>query len=196
MNIKLKGNYTDIRILRKIKGYSIKELAALIPISESYLNQLEKGTKNIYLDMYNRIIEILGFNIKSTIDIELSEILQPLQSKGRMYKMNSIKEIAKQQAYNYLEKNKTEWELDSITAVQKLISLLDKKEPSVTINSTDYAVYDGTDGGNYELQGQTFHIDTSTLAHELVNNTNEFFEALWSVPTIEGPRPDIFLLLN
>lgn len=138
----------------------------------------------------------MGFerNIKTSFSIE--DIKNGIEGKGDMYMKNSRKEIAKQMVLNHIEKMKDEWCVEGIAACLEVVKLLDKKNPVVRIPNNDYAVYDGTDCGNYDYPINTeFRIDTELLIDEILENCEYLLNAVWSVPAIEEARLDIYLLL-
>lgn len=192
----LKGDYRDIRHLRKLKGYSIKELSEMMFRTESYVTQLEGGKINVTVDTYNQIFDLLGFSktIKTMVSIE--DIQNQVKSKGAMYKRNSNKEIAKQIILNYIEDKKEEWCSEGILSCIELVKLLDEKTPAITIKNDDYPVYDGTDCGNYDLVGTNYMLDINKIVELILDDVEKFMEESWSVPTIEGPWVSIYHLIE
>ncbi len=55
-------NLDKLVILRKEKGYTLKDMATLLDISESYYCQLESGKRNLYYKMAIKIASL--FDLK------------------------------------------------------------------------------------------------------------------------------------
>ena len=196
VSFKLNGDYRDIRNLRNIRGLSIRELADMIPITESYLNLIENGKKNLYLDLYFRILSILNFEMNITTSLCTDELKENLKGKGCMYMKKSNLELAKQILLNHLEEKKNEWSADGVAAISSLTRVISTKKPVIKIVSEDYPVYDGTESGNYERVGDTFILDIEKLSKEIIENVKYIIDDAWSIPTIEGPRIDIYTILE
>lgn len=190
---KLHGDYRDIRVLRRIKGYSIKELAEMMYKTESYVTQLELGKINLSISTYNEILELLNFKKVVTTEFNAEDIRNSVMRKGKMYMKNSNKEMAKQILLNQIEERKDEWCIDGVNAIVKISDILNSNNFEVMISTDEYPVYDGTDCGNYELVGKRFSIDIEKLALEILDNVEELMDS-WSIPTKEGVRLDIYHL--
>lgn len=107
---------------------------------------------------------------------------------------NTNREKAKQILSSEVNKNKQIWGADGIDAFITVNNILDSNEYEVKVKTDEYAVYDGSDGGNYTLVGKKFKIDINKLVEEILDNVELFVED-WSVPTLCGSRLDIYLLL-
>lgn len=190
---KLHGDYRDIRVLRRIKGYSIKELAEMMYKTESYVTQLELGKINLSISTYNEILELLNFKKVVTTEFNAEDIRNSVMRKGKMYMKNSNKEMAKQILLNQIEERKDEWCIDGVNVIVKISDILNSNNFEVMISTDEYPVYDGTDCGNYELVGKRFSIDIEKLALEILDNVEELMDS-WSIPTKEGVRLDIYHL--
>ena len=191
----LKGSYEDIRMLRQLKGVSARELADLLYRKESYVSQLETGKIGLKMSVYHEILSLLGFEVSVQTTISTETILKESQTKGRMYMKNSNRELAKQMILSYLAERQGEWCVEGLLACQTLVDLMDEKHPQLIVRSSDYAVYDGTDGGVYTRIGERFELDIDLLVEEVLNDIERFFEDDWSIPTKEGVRLDIYHLI-
>lgn len=192
----LKGDYRDIRHLRKIKGYSIKELSEMMFRTESYVTQLENGKINLTIEIYNQILDLFGLEKIVKTKISIDDIQNQIKGKGAMYIKNSNKEIAKQIILNYIEEKKEEWCAEGILACLELVKLMDIKNPTIKIETDEYAVYDGTDCGNYDLIGSKFTLDTDGVIKAILEDVEQLLDGNWSVPTLEGPWVDLYHLTD
>lgn len=187
----LKGDYRDIRTLRKIKGLSIKELAEMMFRTESYLNQVENGKVNISNKTYNQIFNLLGFEKVVKTKISITDIQEQIKNKGAMYMRNSNKELAKQMILNHISERKEECDIEGVLACLELVNLIDNKNPVIEIKE-GYAVYDGTDCGNYDLVGSEYILDVNKLVKYILEDVEYLLDNAWSVPTTEGSWIDIY----
>lgn len=104
---------------------------------------------------------------------------------------------AKEAVLNYVEDIRSQWCEEGIETCSKLIDLLGKEEDTVIeIKTDEYAVYDGTDCGNYELVGEKFTIDTNKTIELILKDTKRLLDGSWSLPTVEGPYINMYHLLN
>ncbi len=67
MNIKQRvGN--KIKEFRKLKGFSQEKLANLSEIDRTYLPTIEKGERNVSIEILERLAKALEINIKEFFD--------------------------------------------------------------------------------------------------------------------------------
>lgn len=67
MDIKLRfGN--KIKELRKIKGLSQERLANMAEIDRTYLPTIEKGERNVSIEIVEKLAKALNVNIKDLFD--------------------------------------------------------------------------------------------------------------------------------
>lgn len=79
-----------IRTLRKAKGYTQEQLGALIDTTESYVGQIERGTKNVTVETIEKIATALDVNIRVLFDYQglpahhprMLEIFELLKGRG------------------------------------------------------------------------------------------------------------------
>ena len=195
LTCQLKGDYRDIPMLRKMKGWSGKELAEALYRTESYISQLESGKVQLKLSMYHDILKVLGFELTIQTKINPEIIFKQTQTKGQMHMKNSQRELAKQMILSYMVERQGEWSVEGLLACQALVDLMDEKHPQLIVRSSDYAVYDGTDGGVYTRIGERFELDIDLLVEEVLNDIVRLFEDDWSIPTKEGVRLDLYHLI-
>lgn len=196
LTCQLKGTYEDIRLIRRIKGWSQQQLADALGKKPSYVSELENGKVNLTLTDYQWILTLLECSVQMKMTISTEKIKTQLKNKGAMYVKHSNRELAKQFILNHLETAKEEWCVEGLAVATRLLEILDQKAVQVQIKNPDYAVYDGTDGGNYELLSSVFHLDIDKFATQVVENSEEVLEKWWSFPTQEGPYLDFYHLLT
>lgn len=57
-------NDSKISIMRKYRGYSVKELSKLADITDSYLSQIESGKRKGTIDIYKKLGKILDIDLE------------------------------------------------------------------------------------------------------------------------------------
>ena len=108
----------------------------------------------------------------------------------------SRRELAKQVLIHHLELRQDEWCVEGLAVCKLLIEYLDQKEVHVQIVNPDYAVYDGTDGGNYDRIGDVFTLDLDGFAEDLILNPEVILDDRWAIQTLEGDYLDFYHLLT
>ena len=196
LTCQLKGTYQDIRTLRKLRGMSVKALAEQTGRKESYLYDLENGKVNLTLEDYHWYLNLLGFTASFQTTIQTEEILNSIQTKGTMYMKQSRRELAKQVLIHYMELHQDDWCAEGLAVIKILADYLDQKDVHLQLVDTDYAVYDGTDGGNYDRVGEIFTLDLDDFAEDLILNSEEILDERWSIQTLEGGNLDFYHLLT
>lgn len=196
LNCQLKGTFQDIRALRKLRGISVREFAEQMGRKEAYVYDLENGKINLTLADYHWYLELLGFKASFQTSISTEEILMSVQTKGKMYMKQSRRELAKQVLIHHMELRQEEWCAEGLAVCKLLLEYLDQKEVRVQIVNPDYAIYDGTDGGNYDRIGDVFTLDLDGFAEDLILNPELILDERWTIQTIEGPCLDFYHLLT
>lgn len=82
-----------IRYFRRMKGWTLEELAEEVGVSESHLKKIEAGTRQPSISTYQRIMGVLG--IKFVIENEEETVQEKCLAKVQSILLNKTESEAK-----------------------------------------------------------------------------------------------------
>ena len=82
MNIDIDGHFGEVlRVQRKIRKITQKELAVKVELDKTYISMLERGVRKPSLEV--------AINIANTLEIPMAEIISEVESLSRIVEENS-----------------------------------------------------------------------------------------------------------
>ena len=82
MNIDIDGHFGEVlRVQRKIRKITQKELAVKVELDKTYISMLERGVRKPSLEV--------AINIANTLEIPMAEIVSEVESLSRIVEENS-----------------------------------------------------------------------------------------------------------
>lgn len=150
----------DIRRVRTVRGWSLRELAASLGMDHSYLARIEDGSRLPGEGFLPAVADFLGIsteNLIQTISREKAEILRGRVRGQRSFLPLSEIEVAagsdRERFLQLVERDYFDWPEDRNRIPRNLCKLSVIYE-NATLHSADALIYAGLFAGDYDYRGE------------------------------------------